>query len=136
MENQPQYNIRMNPLLLQWILSNFIVYFCCFNLINASDVYDNKITLPPGCICVQSNVRPEDCHAFDCNCPCDLTVDFCDWNCCCDPDCTDNDNEEKECQNPYSPYLLTRMCYDSYSTTLESIRPSYPIRQVSPKVSL
>ena len=136
MENKHQYYIRMNPLLFQWILLNFMVYFWNPDLINASGIDNSKITLPPGCVCVQSGVRPQDCHAFDCDCPCDMSVDFCDWNCCCDPDCTDNDNEEKECQDPYSPYLLTRLCYDSYSTTLESIRPSYPIRQVSPKVSV
>merc|ERR1711962_901425 len=30
-------------------------------------------------------------HASTTTCTCDLTANDCDWNCCCDPDCTPED---------------------------------------------
>lgn len=82
------------------------------------------IILPPGCTCQKSNVLLSQCTAFNCDCNCDVTPDMCDYNCCCDEDCT---NSDKECLYDDSKKNVVRMCYDS-SVALENINAKFPMK--------
>eukprot|EP01138_Halocafeteria_seosinensis_P006267 gb/GECG01006408.1/.p1 GENE.gb/GECG01006408.1/~~gb/GECG01006408.1/.p1 ORF type:complete len:718 (+),score=67.63 gb/GECG01006408.1/:1-2154(+) len=44
---------------------------------------------PPGCICIDTEDIP--CKKYDCRCACNLRAAACDANCCCDPDCSDEE---------------------------------------------
>ena len=44
---------------------------------------------PQSCICVENGVTTTQCNSiFQCPCECDLIAGECDYNCCCDPDCS------------------------------------------------
>ncbi len=43
---------------------------------------------PQSCECAESGVSLSSCDLFKCKCICDVTAGKCDFNCCCDPDCT------------------------------------------------
>lgn len=43
---------------------------------------------PQSCECSENGVLPTNCELFKCKCTCDITAGSCDYNCCCDPDCT------------------------------------------------
>lgn len=43
---------------------------------------------PQACECIETGVTNVDCDVFKCSCTCDLTAGSCDYNCCCDPDCS------------------------------------------------
>lgn len=43
---------------------------------------------PQSCSCAKDGVRRDNCDLFKCNCLCDVTAGKCDFNCCCDPDCS------------------------------------------------
>ena len=53
------------------------------------DVYSLDRKMPQGCSCAAGGVSDSNCKVFDCDCTCDLSAGLCDYNCCCDPDCTD-----------------------------------------------
>jgi hypothetical protein len=53
------------------------------------DVYSLERKMPQGCTCAAGGISKSNCKVFDCGCTCDLTAGACDYNCCCDPDCTD-----------------------------------------------
>lgn len=52
------------------------------------NVYSWGKSFPQGCECVESGASLSNCDIFRCTCACDLTAGKCDYNCCCDPDCT------------------------------------------------
>jgi len=54
----------------------------------AADAYTWTYSAPQGCTCVESGVSLTDCDLFKCTCACDVTAGKCDYNCCCDPDCS------------------------------------------------
>lgn len=44
---------------------------------------------PQSCTCVENGVTPNDCNTiFQCPCECDTLAGVCNYNCCCDPDCS------------------------------------------------
>lgn len=45
---------------------------------------------PQSCTCVVSGALKKTCELFKCTCTCDLTAQVCDYNCCCDPDCSND----------------------------------------------
>ena len=104
-----------------------------FKLANASSlarVYGDAdgVVMPPGCSCVRSGVLESQCDLFECTCLCNLNAGSCDLDCCCDPECT----EEEVARFPYckedgSVDPILKMCYESHSA-LEDINPSYPMR--------
>lgn len=55
---------------------------------SASNRYAWGNSFPQSCECVESGAQLSDCDLFRCTCACDLTAGKCDYNCCCDPDCT------------------------------------------------
>ena len=57
-----------------------------FHLI-AYTSYQNR-SYPQSCSCQQDGVTTSTCTYYACNCACDLTAGVCDFNCCCDPDCS------------------------------------------------
>ncbi len=56
--------------------------------IDTSDAYQWTNQYPQSCTCIETGVSPSDCKLFQCKCACDVTAGKCDYNCCCDPDCT------------------------------------------------
>lgn len=56
---------------------------------NWDEVYSRSRSMPQGCSCSDSKIDSDaDCTIFDCDCGCDMTAGACDYNCCCDPDCS------------------------------------------------
>jgi tectonic-1/3 len=43
---------------------------------------------PQGCSCELNSQAGDPCPLFDCGCVCNLSAGKCDYNCCCDPECT------------------------------------------------
>jgi hypothetical protein len=54
----------------------------------SGDSYTWSKSLPQSCSCLESGVALDDCDLFKCTCACDITAGKCDYNCCCDQDCT------------------------------------------------
>ncbi len=60
------------------------------------EVYDNgnngpytwEFLYPQSCTCAETGVSLASCSLFKCDCLCDSTAGKCDYNCCCDPDCS------------------------------------------------
>jgi hypothetical protein len=50
----------------------------------------NKLhsSYPQSCSCAENGVTSTNCELFRCNCVCDVTAGKCDYDCCCDPDCS------------------------------------------------
>ena len=43
---------------------------------------------PQSCTCAENTASSSQCNIFKCKCICDVTAGKCDYNCCCDPDCS------------------------------------------------
>jgi hypothetical protein len=59
-----------------------------FYTFNWDEVYNLNSKMPQGCKCEKKSSLASECTHFDCDCTCDLTAGSCDYNCCCDPDCS------------------------------------------------
>jgi hypothetical protein len=83
---------------------------------------------PIACACAEDGVTTEECNLFQCACSCDVTSGVCDYNCCCDPDCSAEQKTrfaEVGCAaEGYSPDK-TQLCYDSLE--LYKINPKLPL---------
>ena len=84
---------------------------------------------PQSCRCAQNLVRRDQCTLFDCTCICDTTALQCDYNCCCDPDCSTDQisrfNSLGICSTAtYSPSTIQH-CYSSLQ--LQSVNPRTPM---------
>ena len=94
------------------------------------------IHMPPGCTCrdIRRDTSSTECEAFDCTCNCDLTATVCDYNCCCDADC--EEEEKKRFSDPQqcsagaiASSQPLRMCYERQDAIqLEKINARYPLR--------
>lgn len=74
-------------------------------------------------------VRRDQCQLFQCNCICDVTAGQCDYNCCCDPDCSADQISRFTALNAcstetYSPSNV-QQCYSSLQ--LQSVNPRTPM---------
>lgn len=58
--------------------------------VDTNEAYTWNNAFPQSCECVETNVPYSQCTMFKCTCACDLTAGKCDYNCCCDPDCSTN----------------------------------------------
>jgi len=47
-------------------------------------------TYPESCACREDGATKFNCEYFSCSCACNVTENVSDYNCCCDPDCSDN----------------------------------------------
>ena len=57
---------------------------------------------------------------------CDLTAGVCDLNCCCDPECTNND-AFSSCDEEGGPSPMMKMCVER-PPSLEAVNLQYPLR--------
>ena len=67
------------------------LYLCCSQpifLFFLSHRFSRCRGYPQSCSCAENGVRRNACNLFKCNCLCDITAGKCDFNCCCDPDCS------------------------------------------------
>lgn len=83
--------------------------------IPTTDKYEWERAYPQGCECVESGANLEDCDLFKCTCACDITAAKCDYNCCCDPDCSSHQKERFKdldtCSEERHEPNNIRMCY-------------------------
>ena len=54
----------------------------------ANVAYTWGYSYPQSCQCTETGVALTECTMFKCGCVCDVTAGKCDYNCCCDPDCS------------------------------------------------
>ena len=97
--------------------------------LNPSSAYTWPGGYPQSCRCAQNLVRRDQCTVFDCTCICDVTALQCDYNCCCDPDCSTDQisrfNSLGICSiATYSPSTIQN-CYSSLQ--LQSVNPRTPM---------
>ena len=45
-------------------------------------------SFPQSCSCMENDVTKNSCNYFHCTCTSDITAGKCDYNSCCDPDCS------------------------------------------------
>jgi hypothetical protein len=78
---------------------------------------------------MEGGVSSSNCDYFQCVCACDLTAAMCDYNCCCDPDCTSAEISRFEDNNAcaFEGYSLAtqELCYSS--TQLYKVNPASPL---------
>ena len=93
---------------------------------------------PSGCDCKTSVNDDEQCNQFDCLCSCDLTAGVCDMNCCCDPECSNDEvSTFSSCldSDAVESSPLVKMCVER-PPSLEGVNLQYPYRlSDSPEVS-
>ena len=53
-----------------------------------NSAYSWGFPFPQSCTCSETGVPLSTCELFKCDCICDVTAGKCDYNCCCDPDCS------------------------------------------------
>uniref|UniRef100_A0A7S1TPI6 Tectonic domain-containing protein n=1 Tax=Phaeomonas parva TaxID=124430 RepID=A0A7S1TPI6_9STRA len=92
--------------------------------------YQEDSLLPPSCTCQESFVGYSSCTKFECECTCDLNAGMCDYNCCCDTECSTEQIarfEELGACLPEGP--ADSVITECASTEdLAEINPSFPLR--------
>ena len=86
--------------------------------------------LPQSCSCENSQMSDSECTDFDCFCICDLTAGQCDFNCCCDPECTADqksrfDDDLDSCLDEGPSTGNINKCYSR--TGLSQVNPRCPM---------
>uniref|UniRef100_A0A7S3K434 Tectonic domain-containing protein n=1 Tax=Aureoumbra lagunensis TaxID=44058 RepID=A0A7S3K434_9STRA len=71
--------------------------------VDANRAYTLSRKMPPSCTCRKTGDTDDECTMFECTCICDLTAGACDYNCCCDDDCTQDEKERFENLNDCLP---------------------------------
>ena len=93
-----------------------------YNGNNAAYTWDYNY--PQACSCKETGVPLSQCSLYKCDCICDVTAGKCDYNCCCDPDCSDAQisrfSDAGGC-SVAGVAATTEYCYDS--THLAKINP-------------
>eukprot|EP00605_Chrysophyceae_sp_TOSAG23-4_P000774 GSChrysophyteH1.ASY1.ANO1.863.1 assembled CDS len=83
---------------------------------------------PIACACAEDGVTTAECDLFQCTCSCDVTAGVCDYNCCCDPDCSADQKSRFAAvgcaSEGYTPDKID-LCYDSLE--LYKINPKLPL---------
>lgn len=77
---------------------------------------------------MEDGVTDADCDLFQCQCGCDLTAGVCDYNCCCDPDCSTAQKTRFSDQGcSYEGYMdkTVPLCYNSLE--LYAVNPRTPL---------
>lgn len=89
---------------------------------------------PQSCQCVVSGAAKVSCEQFKCSCTCDLTAGKCDYNCCCDPDCSAQQVKRfttlNACEFNGEVANSTVFCYDD--NTLYGVNPKTPLGSAAP----
>mmetsp|Transcript_9666 Transcript_9666/g.20029 ORF Transcript_9666/g.20029 Transcript_9666/m.20029 type:complete len:677 (-) Transcript_9666:44-2074(-) len=83
--------------------------------------------MPPGCTCKRNGASGQQCDQFDCTCQCDLTAGICDFNCCCDVECTEDEVLAfSSCLDEGNPSPMARMCVEGANAFVD-INAKYPL---------
>jgi hypothetical protein len=97
--------------------------------ISSGDAYTRSQAYPSSCTCMEGGVSSANCDYFQCTCACDLTAGQCDYNCCCDPDCTSAETARFEATDScaFEGYSLSteELCYST--TALYKVNPQTPL---------
>lgn len=94
----------------------------------ASTAYNWGYPYPQSCSCAESGVPLSQCSIFKCQCICDVTAGKCDYNCCCDPDCSSSQINRFNSLGVCSTEGVTtseQLCYDT--ATLVKVNPRSPL---------
>ena len=76
------------------------------------------LTVPPFCKCSSSQSKTDSCNEYECSCACDMNKNKCDFNCCCDLDCKDDEKNQMFTEDCNDISILSqeenwvKMCYD------------------------
>jgi len=95
--------------------------------IDFAKVYQLDWGMPQSCTCMNSQATESSCTEFECECTCDLTAGLCDYNCCCDPDCSVGEvtrfqESEDGCLPEGPARSVMTMCTD-----VERVNERYPM---------
>ncbi|KAJ1423920.1 hypothetical protein B484DRAFT_420549 [Ochromonadaceae sp. CCMP2298] len=97
--------------------------------LDSDDIYTWNRGYPQSCECAVSGAKKTDCSLFRCLCTCDVTAAVCDFNCCCDPDCstaqTERFNSLGACEYEGFESSTIQHCYSS--SQLYGINPRSPL---------
>lgn len=95
----------------------------------SSQVYQWSSEYPQSCSCAETNTPSSSCSLFKCDCTCDMTAGKCDYNCCCDPDCSSSQIARFKSLGICAPQGgtpdTTRLCYKSLE--LAAVNPKVPM---------
>eukprot|EP01035_Chromulina_nebulosa_P017563 gene17563-23129_t len=105
------------------------LYSSSYYSIDTSEIYKWKGAYPQSCICKENGATLATCSLFECTCLCDLTAAVCDYNCCCDPDCSSYQIARFKtldvCSTEGIEGDTTTLCYSS--SDLTKINPRVPL---------
>ena len=95
----------------------------------SSSTYKWPRSYPQSCQCKEDGVTIKTCSIWQCTCACDLQAAVCDYNCCCDPDCSDSQiarfSDLDSCLPEGYGSDTTQYCYSSLE--LQKINPRPPL---------
>lgn len=95
----------------------------------STDAYEWPRSYPQSCQCKEDGVTIKTCSIWQCTCACDLQAAICDYNCCCDPDCSDSQvnrfSDLDACLPEGYGSDTTQYCYSSLQ--LQRINPRTPL---------
>ncbi|CAM9640361.1 unnamed protein product, partial [Phaeothamnion confervicola] len=78
--------------------------------------YSWTAMVPQSCECAEVGVKSSSCDLYTCSCTCDVTAGKCDYNCCCDPECSSEEVARftalDACLPDGTSPTTTVMCYD------------------------
>mmetsp|Transcript_14442 Transcript_14442/g.47209 ORF Transcript_14442/g.47209 Transcript_14442/m.47209 type:complete len:250 (-) Transcript_14442:1743-2492(-) len=85
--------------------------------------------MPPSCACRKSGDSDAECVQFDCSCLCDLTAGMCDFNCCCDDECSQEQKNRFDVLNAcIHEGQFDRELIKCYSTKeVDRVNPKFPL---------
>ena len=94
-----------------------------------SGAYRLDRKMPPSCECRKTGDTDDDCELFECSCVCDLTAGACDYNCCCDEECSAAQRSRFEdldscvAEGPVDEEITK--CYTTKE--VDSVNPKFPM---------
>ena len=127
--------IKMSPIMLLFA----VLCFAVMTVLEASEVYYDLTGYstyewgkgyPQSCECAESGVSLSSCNLFKCKCICDVTAGKCDYNCCCDPDCTAD--QVSKCVFPFFLVFQFSSTFVCPFKILFSLTPFTPLTHLTP----
>lgn len=122
-------NVGLYALLVVFSLLALVhVGFAQVYSLDTSKSYTRSAGYPLSCTCAEDGVSTANCDLFQCSCQCDVTAGECDFNCCCDPDCSAAQTArfaEVGCSTEGYTASATPLCYSSLE--LYEINPKMPL---------
>lgn len=105
-------------------------YETSYYSIDSTQVYSYSNGYPAACSCMEDGVTDANCDVFQCTCACDIQAGVCDYNCCCDPDCSSAQQSRfadtsAGCDAEGYVDTTTPLCYNSLE--LYAVNPRTPL---------